>query len=107
MLEALSSTSDLSDILWNFSHFEDDRRLTLAQNPQFYGGTTFPTIYMPAFIAQPVEEYQNLNMIYVLTNSERRVFLDLGQNRRIFDNVWKMNNTLIFKGSCPAFLFLP
>jgi hypothetical protein len=98
VLEALISTSELpvADILWNFSHYKDKKRLTLAQNPQFYEGT-FPTTYGPAFITRPTEKYWDT--IYVLTNNERRVFLELGKNRRTFDNVWRTNDILIFKGS--------
>jgi hypothetical protein len=105
VLEALISTSGLPNILWYFSHFEDERRLTLAQNPHFYEGPpTFPTTYGPACRTRPTEGYQG-TIYYVLTNNERRVFLELGQNQRTFDNVWRTNNTLIFKGSCAAFLF--
>ena len=52
---------------------------------------------------QPTEDYQGT--IYVLTNNERRVFLELGKKRRTFDNVWKTNDTLIFKGSRSAIIF--
>jgi len=96
--QALMSTSELpvQDILWNFSHYkgEDKRRLTLAQNPQFYEGI-FPTAYEPAFNTRPTENC--LDTIYVLTNNERRVFLELGNNKRTYDNVWRTNNILIFK----------
>lgn len=103
--EALTSTSELPDILWFFSHYKNESRLTLAQNPQFYEGPpAFPTTYGPASNTRPTEEYKDT--IYVLTNNERRVFLDLGKDRRVFDNIWRTdNNTLIFKGWCSAFLF--
>jgi hypothetical protein len=108
--EALIGTSKLPDILWIFSHFapkpkkpkdpRDKKYLTLAQNPHFYDGLPiFPTAFVDTFKTQPTEHYQGT--IYVLTNNERRVFLDLGKKRRTFDNVWKTNDTLIFKGSCP------
>ena len=109
--EPLVGTSKLPDILWIFSHYapkkpnapRDERYLTLAQNPHFYDGLPiFPTAFVET---QPTERYQGT--IGVLTNNERRVFLELGKKRRIFDNVWKMNNTLIFKGSCPATVFFP
>ena len=111
---ALNGTSKLPDILWIFSHFppekpEDSRnkrRLTLAQNPQFYGGFSISsTARLDTLKIRPTEDYQDT--IYVLTNSERRVFLELGEKRRTFDNVWRMNDTLIFKGSCPAIIFFP
>ena len=96
-LEVLISTPGLQvqDILWNFSHYKDEKRLTLAQNPQFYEDT-FPTTYGPAFNTRPTENCRDT--IYVLTNNERRVFLELGKNKRTFDNVWRTNNILIFKG---------
>jgi len=102
--QALIGTSDLPDILWIFSHFapkkpkdlRDKRYLTLAQNPHFYDGLPiFPTKSVDTFKTQPTEDYQG--KIYILTNNERRIFLDLGEKRRVFDNVWKMNDTLIFK----------
>ena len=113
MSEALIGTSELPDILWIFSHFapkpkrpndpKDKRYLTLAQNPHFYNGLpVFPTAFVDT---QPTEDYQDT--IYVLTNNERRVFLELGERRRTFDNVWKANNTLIFKGSYLSIIFFP
>jgi hypothetical protein len=101
MSEALVSTSQLPDILLNFSHFNDDRRLTLAQNPHFYDGPTFPIAFGPAFETRPTDNYQGT--ICVLTKNERRVYLEHGQNWRAFDNFWMTNNHLLFKGSCPAF----
>ena len=113
MSEALIGTSELPDILWIFSHFapkpkkpkdsRDKRYLTLAQNPHFYDGhPRFPTAFVDTFRIQPTENYQGT--IYVLTNNERRVFLELGEKRRTFDNVWKTNDTLIFKGSYLAII---
>ena len=107
--------SKAADILWVFSHYapvpkkpkdpEAKRYLTLAQNPHFYDGPLeFPTALVDKFQTQPTRDYQGT--ICVLTNNERRVFLELGERRRTFDNVWKTNDTLIFKGSCPAFIFL-
>lgn len=97
--------SQLCYILWFFSHYDDaEKRLTLAKNPQFYGGD-HPKTYGRDSEIQPTENYKDT--IYVLTNNERRVFLELGKNLQIFDNVWKRNNALIFKGLCPSFLFCP
>ena len=111
--EALIGTSELPDILWIFSHFapkpkkpRDKKYLTLAQNPHFYDGhPRFPTAFVDTFKTQPTEDYKGT--IYVLTNTERRVFLELDEKRRTFDNVWKANNTLIFKGSYPTTIFFP
>lgn len=111
--EPLIGTSRSPDILWIFSHYapkkpkdtRDKRYLTLAQNPHFYDGLPLsPTAFVET---QPTERYQGT--LCVLTNNERRVFLELGKKRRTFDNAWKTNagNTLIFKGSCPAIIFSP
>lgn len=106
--EALVSTSEVSDlvpdILWNFSHFDGEKRLTLAQNPHFYKNLpTNPTTDWAEFEIWPTDDYQDT--IFVLTNDDRRVFLEVGK-LRTFDNVWKTSGALILKGLCPAFLFL-
>jgi len=44
--------------------------------------------------------------IYILTNNERRVYVEFGETRRTFDHVWRTTNGLIFKGLYPLFLFL-
>ena len=101
---ALSETSDVSEILWYFSHYLDDRRLSLAQNPQFYAALPIsPAGYAGEFCREPITEIQGT--IDVLTNSIRRVFLE-SPNPRIFDDVWVINGILIFRGSCVIFLFL-
>ena len=99
-----SGPSVLPEILWNFSHFEDDKRLRLAQNPHFYRDLPrSPTAYGGTFSSQPTEVYEGT--IHVLTNNlvpklgdSRRVFLELDGERRAFDNFWDTNDTLIFKG---------
>ena len=112
-----NSESKLSDILWVFSHYvpppkkpkdpEGKRYLTLAQNPHFYDGPPiFPTTCVDTFETQPTKDYQGT--ICVLTNNEHRVFLELDKKRRrTFDGVWKTNDILILKGSCPTFIFFP
>jgi hypothetical protein len=40
--------------------------------------------------------------IYVLINNKRRVFLELGEKRRAFDNVWKTNNNSHFQRLLPC-----
>jgi hypothetical protein len=104
--EALINTWKLPVILWYFSHLKGESRLTLAKNPHFYEGLPKSSIeYGPRFSTRPIEDYEGT--ICVLTNNERRVFLELGQNQRTFDNIWKTNNALILKGSCPALLSFP
>ena len=103
------STSEVPDlvpdILWNFSHFDGEKRLTLAQNPHFYKNLpTNPTTYWAEFKIRPTDDYRDT--VFVLTNNERRVFLEVGEKLRTFDNVWKTSDALILKGLCPVFLFL-
>lgn len=101
---ALSDSSDLPEILWYFSHFPDEKRLSLAQNPQFYGILpTSPAAYVGGFSSSPTEFYQGT--INVLTNSSRRIFLECDPYPRIFDNVWAINGILIFRGLCVVFPF--
>ena len=45
------------------------------------------------------------NQIFVLTNIPGRVFLELCRKPRVFDNVWNVNETLIFKSKCLTFRF--
>ena len=107
ILEVLFSDSKEPEVLWNFSHFEHGKRLTLAQNPHFYDkelpprgkacGDTFSTL--------PVERFRG--QIYVLKKSDRRVYLDCCPQRRTFDNVWIVNRILIFRGPSPPSIFYP
>ena len=105
--------SVLAEILWNFSHFEDDKRLRLAQNPHFYVGLPrSPTAYGGTFSSQPTDIYEG--RIYVLTNNSvpisgdsRRVFFEFDGEKRAFDNFWDTNNTLIFRGWDLMSLLLP
>jgi len=102
-LSNTSGTAVLPEILWNFSHFEDEKCIRLAQNPHFYIDLPkSPTAYGEAFRSQPTEIYKGT--IYVLTNNlvpesgdSRRVFFEFGGKTRAFDNFWDANNTLIFK----------
>ena len=102
--EALCDSSDLPEILWYFSHFPNESRLVLAQNPHFYVDLpTSPAKYVRRFSRQPIEIYHG--MIDVLINNHHRVFLECSPEPRIFDGVWAINGILIFKGLCAVFLF--
>jgi len=98
-----SGASVLAEILWNFSHFEGEKCLRLAQNPHFYRDLPdSPTAYGGTFSRQPTDIYEGT--IYVLTNNlvpesgdSRRVFFEFGEEKRAFDNFWDTNDTLIFK----------
>lgn len=100
--EYLSHSSDLPEILWYFSHYgpKDERRLALAQNPNFYN--TLPTSSAGYMGIGPIEFPNDLSCpaFDVLTNDCGRVFLERNPQPRIFDNLWDINGIIIFKGSC-------
>ena len=110
VLEELNNNSKLEEILWNFSRFDPERRLTLSQNPHFYNN--FPTssnANWKEFNATATQENWHTyptKPICVLTNTPGRVYLELCRNPRAFDNVWNANGTLIFKSMCLAFRFV-
>jgi hypothetical protein len=97
----LSQTALLRHVLWNFSRFEDNRRITLQDNPHFY--VNLPTAvdaYTGDFKARPVENLQlkpNATF-YVLLDKPSRIFLEAGQDSRIFTNVFVLQDVMIFKG---------
>jgi len=96
----LFSDSEVPEVLWNFSHYFEpgnEKRLTLAQNPHFYDKELPPRghAHSDTFSALPIERFQG--RIYVLRNSDRRVFLECRPPLRTFDNVWIVNHMLIFR----------
>lgn len=102
----VGDASEAPEILWYFSQFSNEERLYLAQNPQFYPVLPHhPAKYNGIFNMQPTEIYQDT--VDVLTNNDRRVFLESNPQPAIFDNVWVINGILIFKSSCFVFLFFP
>jgi len=95
-LDSSPGRSLLPEILWNFSHFKGQQRLTLSQNPHFYRYLpTSPAAYGATFESIPTENYEG--RIYVLTNSSGRVFFEFDGKSRAFDIIRAMNNTLVFK----------
>jgi hypothetical protein len=97
----LGQGSNLQEVLWNFSRFKGEKRLTLKQNPHFYKDSDLPTshkAYMGEFRTDPIENFQHPK-ICVLTDKPGRVFLETVKNTRAFGNVWVPNDAIIFKGS--------
>jgi len=97
--EELCASSDQNEVLWNFSRFNGDRRLTLKQNPHFY--KRLPTSsrqYGGKYTSDPIESFQH-DMISVLTDGPDRVYMEIAETRRAFGGVWTANNAIIFKGS--------
>jgi hypothetical protein len=108
----------LSEVLWNFSRYPDNRRLTLKQNPHFY--KDLPGKYGDDFQSDPIEQFLDAlgdskvdsqhrdrprlkPKITVLTDRQGRIYLESGQSSRAFGNVWCPQKAIIFKGS--SFLF--
>jgi len=108
--EELKNDSKLEEILWNFSRFDPERRLTLSQNPHFYNDLpTSSNANWKEFNAEATQENWHTyptKPICVLTNTPGRVFLELCRNPRAFDNVWNANGTLVFKSKCLACRFV-
>ena len=102
VLEELGQGSNLQEVLWNFSRFKDERRLTLKQNPHFYKDSDLPASrksYVGEFRTDPVENFQHAK-ICVLTDKPGRVFLETDRDTtRAFGNVWIPNKAIILKGS--------
>lgn len=96
----LSHTAGLDEVLWNFTQFEDERRITLHDNPHFYSDlpTSFDA-YTPQFKALPIGNFapEPNTTIYVLVDQRRRVFLETRHETRIFGNVFVLNDVMIFK----------
>jgi hypothetical protein len=114
ILEVLSQTSGTKEIMWNFSLFKDERRLTVKDNPHFY--EKLPTSaekYEGQFRTDPIETFHH-DKISVLTDNPRltgRVFLETAEEKRAFGNVWVPKEAIIFKGSyrscIPSLAFPP
>ena len=95
----------LAEILWNFSRFKDERRLTLKQNPHFY--THLPMsreAYGGGFKMEPTEDFRHANKFYVLTDRQGLTYLKTGQYTRYFGNFWCPNGAIIFKGEHVLYL---
>ena len=106
--EELSKTSNLQEILWNFSHFKGEKRLTLKQNPHFY--QVLPTLaeqYEGKFRRDPVEtfDHEKINVLTDNLGPTGRVFIETAKESRAFGNVWAPRKAIIFKGSSLLHLF--
>ena len=101
--EILSTQPMSSEILWNFSRYTDDRRIALQQNPHFY--LDLPTTkdaYGAGFFKDSTKEFKfkGNDTVYVLVDKPdlSRVYLEAEKRKRIFGNVWRPNDVMIFKG---------
>jgi hypothetical protein len=108
LIEAFAGVPSLPEILWNFCR-RSENRVTLADNPHFYHHhlrIKSPNTYDDGFTTDPMDYYQDVEDMCVLTNKPGRLFLECGKKSRAFDNVWRTNGIFIFKGRYLAFYFL-
>jgi hypothetical protein len=103
--EVLSQSSHVKEILWNFSLFEGEARLTVKDNPHFYKKLPASAEkYGGLFLRDPIDptEIFHHDKISVLTDNPRRagrVFLETAEKKRVFGNFWVQNEAIIFKGA--------
>ncbi len=109
----ITNCSNLSEILWNFNRCPTSRgqRVTLVENPHFYHRRdlpiTSPNASQDGLIIYPMDYFQDQDTkdISVLTSKPGRVLLELGDNSRAFDQVWRANGILILKSQCLVVFF--
>jgi len=103
--EVLNENPSLAEILWNFRHFKDKRRLTLKQNPHFYTHIPMsPDAYGGGFEMKPTEDFRHANKFYVLTDRQGLAYFKTDQCTRCFGNFWSPNGAVIFKGERVLYL---
>ena len=111
LVEVLSDETRVEEIFWNFSRLQGKRRITLQQNPYFYKGLPRSArAYTDDFTAEPIENFRDATDILVLTDRESRVYLKTNETRRVFGNVWGLDEAIIFKGQpvvCRSSLLMP
>lgn len=109
MLEVLSDSSSLQEILWNFCRFKDEKeRLTLRDNPHFYAELpTLPEAYGDSVRIDPATDFRSANMFYVLTDKPKLAYIMTNRDLQFFSNFWCPKDAFIFKGLGVLFLFLP
>ena len=107
--EVLSNSPSLQEVLWNFSRFKDeDKRLTLRENPHFYAKLpASPKAYRGGVKIDPTEDFRHANKFYVLTDKLEPVYIMIGQVLQPFGNLWCPQNAIIFKGMGVLFLSFP
>ncbi|KAH9979613.1 hypothetical protein BGW80DRAFT_1442562 [Lactifluus volemus] len=97
--QTLCESSNLQEILWNFSRYKGKKRLTLKENPHFYEHLPcLPEAYGNTFKANAIQDFQHVEKVYVLTDKVGRVYVETqAQDIRAFGNFWIPSNAIIFK----------
>jgi hypothetical protein len=85
--EVLTQSSDMKEIMWNFSLFKGERRLTLEDNPYFY--EKLPTSaekYDSQFRADPIQTFHHDKITVLIDNPglTGRVILETAKNTWFF-----------------------
>ena len=102
----LNENPTLAEILWNFSRFKDERRLTLKQNPHFYTHLPMsPEAYGGAFTMEQTEDFRHADKFYVLTDRQGLAYFKTDQYTQCFGNFWFPKGAIIFKGEHVWLLF--
>ena len=101
MPEVLNESPSLEEVLWNFSHFKDEKcRLTLRENPHFYAELpTSREAYGDEFRIDPTEDFRHVNEFYVLADKPELVHIMTDRISQSFGNFWCPRDAVIFKGS--------
>ena len=99
----LRARPSFSEIIWNFSRYQERARLTLEQNPHFYSRLPEDeSAYTPVFKCQPLRDFSTSlkpnDTVYVLVDRPSHVFLETVTEKRSFGNIWMLNGSTIFKG---------
>jgi len=95
----VNENPSLAEVLWNFSCFKDERRVTLKQHPHFYAHLPMsPDAYSGGFTMEPTEDFQHGDKFYVLTDRQGLAYFKTDQYTRYFGNFWCPNGAIIFKG---------
>ena len=107
--EVLSDSPSLQEILWNFSHSQDEKkRLTLTENPHFYAELpTSPEDYGDSLKIDPTEDFRHAHKFYVLADNPELVYIMTDRVSQSFSNFWCPKNAIIFKGLGIWLLFIP
>ncbi|KAH9966989.1 hypothetical protein BJV74DRAFT_284172 [Russula compacta] len=101
LCNVLGKSSNLAEVLWNFSRRKDEKRLTLRENPHFYKGLpASPEAYGDGFRLDPIDDFLDPPRVYVLIDRPGRLYLESDGSCWAFGNVWVPNKSIIFKNVC-------
>jgi hypothetical protein len=107
VLEVLTNSPSLQEVLWNFSRFKDEKqRLTLGDNPHFY--SELPTsldAYTDSLEINPTDDFWRADEFYVLTDKPEPLYIVTDWGAQTFGNFWCPQNAIIFKGFGVLFFF--